>query len=57
MIEMQVDGRDIEAREGETILAALKREGIQVPTLCYMEGLLPSGSCRMCVVEMEGAAG
>jgi iron-only hydrogenase group A len=55
MVEMQVDGRAIEAREGETILAALKREGIHVPTLCHMEGLLPSGACRMCIVEMEGA--
>ena len=55
MIEMQVDGRTIEAKEGETILSALKREGIHVPTLCHMEGLLPSGACRMCVVEMEGA--
>src|SRR5512139_2866349 len=55
MIEMQVDGRAIEAKKGETILSALKREGIHVPTLCYMEGLLPSGACRMCIVEMEGA--
>jgi iron-only hydrogenase group A len=55
MIEMQVDGRAIEAKEGETILSALKREGIHVPTLCHMEGLLPSGACRMCVVELEGA--
>jgi iron-only hydrogenase group A len=55
MIEMKVDGRTIEAKEGETILSALKREGIHVPTLCHLEGLLPSGACRMCVVEMEGA--
>ena len=56
MIEMQVDGRTIEAKDGETILSALKRQGIQVPTLCHMEGLLPSGACRMCIVEMEGAS-
>jgi iron-only hydrogenase group A len=55
MIEMQVDGRTIEAKEGETILSALKREGIHVPTLCHMEGLLPSGACRMCIVDLEGA--
>ena len=55
MIEMQVDGRTVEAKDGETILSALKREGIHVPTLCHMEGLLPSGACRMCIVEMEGA--
>jgi iron-only hydrogenase group A len=55
MIEMQVDGKAIGAKEGETILSALKREGIHIPTLCHMEGMLPSGACRMCVVEMEGA--
>ena len=56
MIQLQVDGRTIEAKEGETILSALKREGIQVPTLCFLEGLVPSGACRVCLVELEGAA-
>jgi iron-only hydrogenase group A len=55
MIELKVDGRAIEAKEGETILSALKREGIHVPTLCHMEGLTPTGACRLCVVELEGA--
>ena len=55
MIVMVVDGRAIEAREGETILSALRREGIHVPTLCHMEGLAPSGACRICVVELEGS--
>jgi iron-only hydrogenase group A len=55
MIELRVDGRTIEAKEGETILSALKREGIHVPTLCHMEGLTPTGACRLCVVELEGA--
>ncbi len=55
MIEMMVDGRAIKAREGETILSALRREGIHVPTLCHMEGLAPSGACRICVVELEGS--
>jgi len=55
MITLEVDGRTIEANEGETILTVLKRHGIHVPTLCYMEGLPPSGACRLCVVEVEGA--
>ncbi len=54
MIEMEVDGRNIEAKEGETILSALKREGVHVPTLCHLEGLAPSGACRLCVVELDG---
>ncbi len=54
MITFEADGRTIQANEGETILTALKREGIHVPTLCHMEGLPPSGACRLCVVEVEG---
>ena len=54
MINITVNKRVIEAEEGETILSALKRAGIKVPTLCYMENLFPTGACRMCVVEIEG---
>jgi iron-only hydrogenase group A len=56
MIEFEVDGRKVAAKEGETILSVLKREGIQVPTLCHLEGLAPSGACRLCIVELEGMA-
>ncbi len=55
MITLEVDGRTIEADAGETILTALKREGIHIPTLCHMEGLPPSGACRICVVEVDGS--
>ena len=55
MFKIEVDNRVVEANGGETILAMCKREGINVPTLCYMEGLPPSGACRLCVVEVEGA--
>jgi len=57
MFEIEVNNRIIEAEPGETILAALNRENIHVPTLCHMEGLLPSGACRICVVEVEGMNG
>jgi iron-only hydrogenase group A len=57
MFEIEVNNRIIEAEPGETILTALKRENIHVPTLCHMEGLLPSGACRICVVEVEGMNG
>ena len=53
-MSIQVNGRTIDAKRGETILTALRRAGIKVPTLCYMENLLPSGACRMCVVEVDG---
>lgn len=51
---IEVNNKKIEAKEGEYILQALKRAGIYVPTLCHLEGLIPSGACRMCVVEVEG---
>lgn len=54
MINIEVNGKKIEARENEILLSVLKREGINVPTLCNMSELLPTGSCRMCVVEIEG---
>ena len=54
MINIEVNNRNIEAEPGETILTALKRAGISVPTLCHMENLFPTGACRMCVVEVEG---
>ena len=54
MFEIEVNNRTIQAEQGETILAALHRAGIQVPTLCHIEGLPPSGACRICVVELEG---
>ena len=57
MITIQVNNRKVEAEKGEMLLSALGRAGIHVPTLCNMEGLFPSGACRMCVVEVEGRPG
>lgn len=54
MIQMEVNGKEISAKEDETILVALQRAGIKIPTLCYMEDLAPTGACRLCVVEVEG---
>lgn len=53
-IKLEVNGRSIEAEQGETILSALNRNGMHVPTICSMKDLSPSGACRMCVVEVEG---
>lgn len=51
---IEVNNKVIIARKGETILESLTRNGIKVPTLCHMPELQPTGSCRMCVVEVEG---
>jgi iron-only hydrogenase group A len=57
MVNIEVNNQPILAKEGETILDALNRNGIKVPTLCRMEGFSPTGACRLCVVEAEGKPG
>jgi formate dehydrogenase alpha subunit len=54
MVSLTIDGKEVVAEEGTTILKAAKSVGIDIPTLCYHERLNPIGSCRMCVVEIEG---
>ena len=54
MIRFTLDGQEIEARDGETILQAAERHGVDVPHLCYTEGMRVDGNCRACVVEIEG---
>ena len=55
MVELTVDGRGIQATEGELLVHTLARNGIFVPTLCHDAKLDPYGGCRVCVVELEGA--
>ncbi|RPE72971.1 NAD-dependent formate dehydrogenase catalytic subunit /NAD-dependent formate dehydrogenase iron-sulfur protein [Tibeticola sediminis] len=50
----ELDGRAIDALEGETILEAAARHGVAIPHLCHRDGLRPEGNCRACVVEIEG---
>lgn len=49
-----VNNKKIKAEKGETILSALNRNGIKIPTLCRMKDFTPTGACRICVVEVEG---
>lgn len=53
-LHIEVNNNVITANHGDTILDALNKHGMNVPTLCHLKGLLPTGSCRMCVVEVEG---
>ena len=54
VIRIEVDGRVVEGRDGQTILEVCRDNGIEVPTLCYEPKLPGFGACRMCVVEVEG---
>lgn len=52
---MVIDGNEYAFTPGETILDVARRHGIDIPTLCYMKGLTPTGACRICLVEVDGA--
>ncbi len=54
-VNLTIDGKAISVPAGTTILAAAKANDIYIPTLCFLEKLEPHASCRMCVVEVEGA--
>jgi NADH dehydrogenase/NADH:ubiquinone oxidoreductase subunit G len=53
-ILLKIDGREVEAKVGMTILEAARGAGISIPTLCHHEKLEPYGACRICVVEADG---
>lgn len=55
MISLTIDGKQVQVEEGKTVLEAAKSIGIDIPTLCHDPRLKPHGSCRICVVEIEGA--
>jgi len=55
MIQLTINNKKISAAPGTTILEAAKQNGINIPSLCYMEGVHKFGSCRICSVEVEGA--
>jgi formate dehydrogenase major subunit len=52
-ITLTIDGKTCNGVQGDTILEVARRNDVYIPTLCFLEGLTPIGSCRMCVVEVE----
>ena len=52
-ILLQIDGKEVSAKEGMTLLEAAQGAGISIPTLCHHEKLEPYGGCRLCIVEVE----
>ena len=53
-VEFTLNGRTVVGRPDETILQTAKAHGIEIPHLCYKEGMRPDGNCRACVVEVKG---
>lgn len=55
MVNLTIDGKNIEVKDGTTVLRAAQQAGIEIPTLCEHQELTPYGGCRLCLVEVEGA--
>ena len=53
-VTVTIDGKEVSAGEGTTILELAQENGIDIPTLCYLPELPPTGACRVCLVEVEG---
>ena len=54
MVKLTIDGKEVLTRKNSTILEAAEKAGIRIPTLCFHKRLNPIGSCRMCVVDIQG---
>lgn len=52
---LKIDGQEVGAREDETILEVARENGIDIPTLCHLDGLGDIGACRLCLVEIKGS--
>jgi len=52
-ITLTIDGKQVQGKEGDTVLQVCEANNIQVPTLCHLKGLTDVGACRMCIVEIE----
>ena len=55
MVNISINGKNVQSEEGQTILQAAQNAGITIPTLCYHKDLSAYGGCRLCVVEIEGS--
>ena len=54
---ISIDGKQVQAEQGETILQVARKNGIYIPSLCFHEKVGVAGKCRVCVVEVEGMRG
>ncbi|MCR5291602.1 MAG: [FeFe] hydrogenase, group A [Eubacterium sp.] len=52
-VNLKINGKDVQAEAGQTILEAARANGIHIPTLCYLKDITKSGACRVCLVEVK----
>lgn len=56
-VTLRINDRQVTAQKGRTILEAALANGIEIPNLCYDVRLSPTGACRLCLVQVDGAGG
>ncbi|OQY24052.1 MAG: hypothetical protein B6I37_04170 [Desulfobacteraceae bacterium 4572_35.2] len=56
MVNLTIDGQNVQIESGATIIVAAEKLGIKIPTMCYLKKLSTTGACRVCLVEVEGVA-
>ena len=54
LVNLKIDGKDVQVAEGTNLIDAAETAGIHIPNLCYMKGMKGIGACRLCLVEAEG---
>ncbi len=54
VLQISIDGKEVKAPKGATVLSVARAAGIAIPTLCYHDELEPFGGCRLCIVEAQG---
>lgn len=55
VVTLKIDDKLVGAREGQTLLEVIQEQGIEIPTLCHLDGLKEVGGCRLCLVEVKGS--
>jgi bidirectional [NiFe] hydrogenase diaphorase subunit len=55
VVTLKLDGKDVTARDGETLLDVAREHHVAIPTLCHLDGLTDVGACRLCLVEVKGS--
>lgn len=56
MVNLKIDGKNVQIEKGATILTAAEKAGVKIPTLCFLQKVSPTGACRICVVDIAGVA-
>ena len=57
MINLKIDGKEVQIEKGKTILEAARKVNVDIPTLCFLKEINEVGDCRICLVEVEGRRG